>query len=438
MQCYPLKKKRYIALFCTFQHQSALFRLQKYLQKMATVKLYLDTRAAEPGTPAPVKISVCLRGKTALHSTGVKVLPEQWDGKTERIARHSRKQYLNTFLISMRNDWEVALLKMTESGELRKAHTATDLKKMILAAVNPEEYGDRGIFLKRYIAFTESRSTPGTRETYARTIKKMREYDSDIESRGFEDIDRAWLTGFEEFLSRTSPSANARSIHLRNIRAVFNDAIDDEVTSLYPFRKFKIRSAPTRKRSLSVDDLRTLMNYPCEEYQVIYRDMFVLMFYLCGINAVDLLNAPAESVINGRLEYVRAKTHKPYSVKLEPEAMEIINRYRGKRFLLNIMDTRKNYKDFLHRMDNALKQIGPTERHGLGGRKTRYPLFPDLSQYWCRHTWATMAAELDIPKETIAAGLGHGGNTVTDIYIRFDQKKVDDANRRIIDYLLQK
>ena len=64
MQCYPLKK-RYIALFCTFQHQSALFRLQKYLQKMATVKLYLDTRAAEPGTPAPVKISVCLRGKTA-------------------------------------------------------------------------------------------------------------------------------------------------------------------------------------------------------------------------------------------------------------------------------------------------------------------------------------------------------------------------------------
>lgn len=86
----------------------------------------------------------------------------------------------------------------------------------------------------------------------------------------------------------------------------------------------------------------------------------------------------------------------------------------------------------------ALKQIGPTERHGLGGRKTRYPLFPDLSQYWCRHTWATMAAELDIPKETIAAGLGHGGNTVTDIYIRFDQKKVDDANRRIIDYLLQK
>lgn len=112
--------------------------------------------------------------------------------------------------------------------------------------------------------------------------------------------------------------------------------------------------------------MRTLINYPCEEYQIIYRDMFILMFYLCGINAVDLLNARPDALCNGRLEYVRAKTHKPYSVKVEPEAMEIINRYRGKRFLLNIMDTRKNYKDFLHRMGNALKQIGPVERHGLG------------------------------------------------------------------------
>ncbi len=94
--------------------------------------------------------------------------------------------------------------------------------------------------------------------------------------------------------------------------------------------------------------------------------------------------------------------------------------------------------DILHRMDKALKQIGPVERHGLGGKKTRHPLFPDLSQYWCRHTWATIAAELDIPKETIAAGLGHGGNTVTDIYIRFDLRKVDEANRRVIDYVLGK
>ena len=152
---------------------------------------------------------------------------------------------------------------------------------------------------------------------------------------------------------------------------------------------------------------------------------------------MDLLNAKPDAIRNGRLEYIRAKTHKQYSVKLEPEAVEIIDRYRGKDYLLEIMDSRANYIDFLRRMDKALKQIGPMERHGLGGKKTRHPLFPDLSQYWCRHTWATIAAELGIPKETIAAGLGHElGNSTTAIYINFNMKKVDVANREIIDWVV--
>jgi len=50
-----------------------------------------------------------------------------------------------------------------------------------------------------------------------------------------------------------------------------------------------------------------------------------------------------------------------------------------------------------------------------------------------RHTWAMIAAELEIPKETIAATLGHGENEVPDIYIRFDQKKVDRTIRWVID-----
>lgn len=59
--------------------------------------------------------------------------------------------------------------------------------------------------------------------------------------------------------------------------------------------------------------------------------------------------------------------------------------------------------------------------------------------YKARHSWATLAAELDIPKETISAGLGHEiGSDVTSIYIKFDQKKVDDANRRVIDYVFGK
>ena len=63
------------------------------------------------------------------------------------------------------------------------------------------------------------------------------------------------------------------------------------------------------------------------------------------------------------------------------------------------------------------------------------PAFPMLSSYVARHSWATIAASLDIPKDVIAHALGHGGSSVTDIYIDFDQRKVDEANRRVLDWV---
>ena len=83
-----------------------------------------------------------------------------------------------------------------------------------------------------------------------------------------------------------------------------------------------------------------------------------------------------------------------------------------------------------------MQSVGAVRRDGRGGRKTVVPAFPGISSYWMRHTWATIAAQLEIPKETIAAALGHGGNSVTDIYIDFDRRKIDEANRKVIDFVL--
>ena len=190
----------------------------------------------------------------------------------------------------------------------------------------------------------------------------------------------------------------------------------------------------TPKRSLSVEQLRTLISYPSEPTVAKYVDYFVLSFMLLGINMVDLCHLP--SINDGRIEYNRSKTSRLYSIKLEPEARELIDKHRGKKYLLDALDRYANHKDFVRRLNENLRKVGEMERVGRGGRKLRKPLFPSLSSYWARHTWATIAASLDIPKETIAAALGHGGNTVTDIYIDFDRRKVDEANRRVLDWVL--
>lgn len=292
-----------------------------------------------------------------------------------------------------------------------------------------------GTFAAHYVKFMKAKTNTGTASVYNQTYVKMEAFDPDIEKRSFEDINVEWLRNFETFCAKTA-CKNARNIHLRNIRSVFNSAIDEEITDTYPFRRFKIRPEPTEKRSVSVEQLREIFSYPVEEYAEIYRDMFKLMFMLIGINVVDLYNLKTITS-NKRITYVRAKTHRKYSIKVEPEAMEIIKKYRGKEHLLLLADRWQDYRNFKSQCNSALKKIGKLERKGLGGKKYYKPINPRLSTYWARHTWATIAYnDCGISDDIIGQALGHAKNSVTDIYIRRDSKLVDEANRKVLDWVL--
>lgn len=396
---------------------------------MATVKFYLDKRRQKKDGTYPLKLNV-FHNKQIMIATQLSASDKEWAGN-EYSMRAQNYKPRNIVARGIINKAETVILTLEQQGKL-KSTTDASLKKMIEEAISNKTQNEK-TFLYYLDEFISKKNNQGTKTVYTTTRNKIKEYDSRCT---FGSMDKSWLENFEAWMAKTM-KVNAYAIHLRNIRTVFNYAIDEEYTTLYPFRRFSIKKEETRKRSLTVEQLRLLRDYPCEEYQIRYRDIFMLMFYLIGVNAADLFNAKHSALVNGRFEYKRAKTGKLYSVKVEPEAMDIIEKYKGKSYLLNIMDEYRNYKDFLHRMGIGLKQIGKLERKGLGGKKIRTPLFPDLSSYWTRHTWATIASELDIPKEVIAHALGHSwaNSTTTDIYIRFDNKKVDEANRKVIDYV---
>lgn len=396
---------------------------------MATVKFYLDKRRQKKDGTYPIKLNV-FHNKQIMIATQLSASEKEWNGNEYSVRAQNYKPR-NIVARGIINKAETVIFTLEQQEKL-KSTTDKALKKLIEDAISSKVENQK-TFLYYLDEFVSKKTNQGTKSIYTTTRNKIEEYDSHCT---FESMDKSWLENFEAWMAKTM-KVNAYAIHLRNIRSVFNYAIDEEYTTLYPFRRFSIKKEETRKRSLTAEQLRLLRDYPCEEYQIRYRDMFMLMFYLIGVNAADLFNAKHSALVNGRFEYKRAKTGKLYSIKVEPEAQAIIEKYKGKDYLLNIMDEYGNYKDFLHRMGIGLKQIGETERKGLGGKKSRNPLFPDLSSYWARHTWATVAAELDVPKEVIAHALGHSwaNSTTTDIYIRFDMKKVDESNRKVIDFV---
>ncbi|MDE6651337.1 MAG: site-specific integrase [Paramuribaculum sp.] len=303
---------------------------------------------------------------------------------------------------------------------------------------NSEEDNDPegGNFIKCFRDYISRLDNKSTIEVYTHTLKRILSFDLNIEEKNFEDINLRWLTEFDAALADNGNSKNTRGIHLRNIRAVFNNAIDFEITNAYPFRRFKVRPEETRKRSMSVEELRKLFSYPVEPYAQIYQDMFKLIFMLIGINTVDL-HRLQEITKDGRIEYKRAKTGRLYSIKVEPEAFELINKYKGEKGLLCVADRWSDHRNFRHQLNKALQRIGEVERIGRGGKKIVTSEFPEVSSYWARHTWATIAYSIGISKDVIAQALGHSdGHSTTNIYIKEDVSKVDEANRRVLDWVL--
>lgn len=390
-------------------------------------KLVLDKRRAKKDGSFPIVIEIRNYDKIRI-ATSYSSIPENWGNGMfdKKESNYSRK---NVILNEMQNKVERILLELSDNHQ---SISDKDLRDRISRTIIGKEPKKEKTFVEYLDEFVSIKSNKGTQSVYATTRSKIEKFDPNCT---FESMDKKWLTSIESWMAQTM-KINAYAIHLRNIRAVFNYAIDEEYTTLYPFRKFKIKKEETRKRSLTVEQLAMLRDYPCEEYQKRYRDLFMLMFYLIGINAADLFNATPVSVVDGRIEYKRAKTGKLYSIKIEPEALVIIERYKGREHLLNIMDEYGNHKDFLHRMGTGLKQIGECKRVGLGGKKVITPLFPDISSYWARHTWATIAHKIGVSKDVISMALGHSfGVATTDIYINYDNDKIDEANRKVIDYV---
>lgn len=392
---------------------------------MASISLRADSRIKKDGTKA-ILLTLRTNGRKIDFQTGVtcinfdnlKLIPKSdYNFRAKNARLLLLKARLENYLLM--ND--------------HLSSNISELKKEVLKEVfDREDIKLQNTFLDYLDKFVSLKTNKGTISVYKTTKNLISEFDLNCT---LESINKDWLMRFDKWLDSRNCCLNYRSIQLRNIRAVFNYCIDEEITTLYPFRRFQIKTEETRKRSITVEQLRELRDYDVEAFQERYRDIFMLIFYLIGINIGDLCLLRPGDLKNGRIEFYRLKTHRLYSIKVEPEAMAIINKYRGKDYLLNIMDEYTDYSTFRGRINKELKRIGECKRVGLGGRKIIIPLMKFLSTYWARHSWATMAAYLDIPKEVIAASLGHVQDSVTDIYIKLDPRKVDKANRKVIDYL---
>lgn len=372
------------------------------MHKNCTMKLYLDTRRPLSDGRYPLRISVGLKGKSFFITTNINLAKDQF--KNGKITNHPRKGQLNNFIQRIMLDLEELVVTLKHTGEWHSM-SFDEVKSKMQSLVAPRP---KSCSLSSVLQSLLNGKSVSTISGYESVIKF------------FGDVDVLSITKsfVSEKFSASTLKDGSKKMYASKLTALLNHAKKNGFISNVPDLSFDFKQRMIH-RSTDASVIRRIIGHGGYEC-----DMFALTFYLIGINTEDLLHV--RKVENGRINYVRAKTKHPFSIRVQPEALAIIDRYKDDTCIVGSRYSSKN--SFLHNVNANLKELFP--EISVEDRK--------LSLYWARHSWATIAAELDIPREIIASALGHTWSDVTSVYIASNQKKVDDANRKVIDYVNNK
>jgi integrase len=351
------------------------------------------------------------------------------------------------------------IVKLTrELADYREAVSAlgSSVKQMTAKEVGDyllkEDVDDTAIDLISFgRAWVKELKTAG-RNSYAGTIQSV--INNLVDYKGTEviytkDITSDMLKAFEGYLRKPHSQTRLNQYNnpvtvlrpgisdaglfaqMKDFRILFNAArekYNDEDTGLiripnYPFKKYKLKTpAEPEKRSLPIEQVKLIRDCPDLKpggRAELGRDMFMLSFYLCGINAVDIRNL--NTIDNGRVSYNRSKTMNKradnafISIKVIPEAAPLLDKYLGK-----LQARYATAQNFNKAISEGLKEVAAKVN------------LSEFDFYAARHTVGNEAYNtLGFTMAQVGEALNHGTKTITDKYVRKTWALVDQIQEAV-------
>ena len=287
-------------------------------------------------------------------------------------------------------------------------------------------------FAENSIAHLRALGRNRTSETYTTSLSSFRRFRKNKDIL-LDDIDSDLIAAYESYLKKAGVSPNSSSFYMRNLRAIYNRAVEKKLTTQkYPFRHVYTGVEKTAKRAVSLNAVRKIktLDLSSKPHLEFARDMFLFSFYTRGMSFVDMAYLRKKDLQSGTLTYRRQKTGQQLFIKWDTCMQEIVDKYTMKDsvYMLPIInptrstDQRKQYLYAGHNINRNLKLIGEI----LG-------LHIPLTMYVSRHTWASIAKSKNVPISIISESMGHDSEATTRIYLAtLDSHAIDEANDIIL------
>ena len=356
---------------------------------MATIKLaVLKHTKAKDGT-YKIRISIGHKSETHYIVTpySVNALSEFVNGMVVRLPNAHE---INIKLRNLLNDYEERLERIPSPDD----YTCKELRDL-LKSMRP--HSSTATFLQTSEQYQKELVEDG-RGSYASMIKNTSRLFQEFAGGDsfLSEISTITVSEFERWMRRKDVSQSYISMTLSMIRTIVNRAIRMQLVTynVHPFTYWKRPADPEREIDISVEEVRAIRDaQPRLKKQKIARDIFMLSYYLGGINLIDLLNIDFRGV--SVLEYTRHKSRnmklsdKRISFTIQPEAKELITKWMNRNTGRLDFGYQFSYKNFLAYVTRSIKSLAQDLD------------LPDYKKvcYWKSHTNLTHAGKYFRPSK---------------------------------------
>lgn len=377
---------------------------------------------------SPIYLRIVGKNDRAELSTKKYIEPERWSTEKGRVIGNKPEiQALNRYLDQLQHkvlESETQILK--EGGKIN----ASSIKDKLRNKSKPEHdlisyFNDHLDKMNELIGNGYAENTYKRYSTCFNHLKTYLDKEYGKNKINFSELDLAFIQGFEHYLKTKKNPCNHNSAlkYIDHLKKVVNSAIDRDLVSNNPFKKYKAKYEETDPEYLTYPEIKRIQKKELPVGRVDrVRDVFLFCCYT-GLAYVDVEKLSQSDIQEDAagdkwLVVKRQKTKEPAYILLLKVPLSVIEKYKDdpeteEGNLLPVISNQKT---------NAyLKEVA-----------TLCSISKNLTFHMARHTFATtIALENGVPMDTVQKILGHKDARSTQHYARVTKRKVGREMRKL-------
>ena len=386
------------------------------------VLLYLKRSGLDKSGKAPIMGRITVNRTIAQFSSKLSCTPELWNPRESRLNGKSKEAVeinakIDKLLLAINSAFDSLLdrkidFDATAVKEAFQGSVDTQMTLLRRLDIHIEDMQSR---IGVDVAKSSMSTYIYTRRYLGEFIKKRLK----VEDLAFGQLNEHMAYEFQEYVLKDKGLAVDTARHyLAILKKICRLAFKEGHSEKRYFVNFKLpkenRKAP---RALSREDFEKIRDLEIPASRVthnIARDLFLFACYT-GVPYADAVSITDDNIYtddNGALwlKYLRKKNEHLGRVKLLPEAIALIEKYRS--------NERKELFPMIHH---------PNLRRHMKGLRDLAGIKTDLVYHMGRHTFGSLITlEAGVPIETISKMLGHTNLTTTQLYAKVTPKKLFD------------